>query len=112
MLKTQPNFTPISIGKSCSILTVFEKLCATHVVRFAGLAQIDDQVGKLSAHILERRLVQIVLSRESDMIGKTVKENRFRSRFDAAIVALHRDGARKRQKIGDIQLAVRSMRAL
>jgi di/tricarboxylate transporter len=75
----------------------------------AGLTEVDDQVGKLSSHVLDRRLVQVVLSRESSLIGKTVRETRFRSRFDAAIVAIHREGARQRQKIGDIQLAVHSV---
>lgn len=73
----------------------------------AGLAQVDDQVGKLKSHVLDRRLVQVVLARTSDLLGKTVRETRFRSRFDAAIIALHREGHRIRQKIGDITLAVR-----
>lgn len=84
------------------------RLLGTDVVHCAGLAEVDDQVRKLTSHVLDRRLVQVVLARTSDLIGKTVKETRFRSRFDAAIVALHREGARQRQKIGDMQLVVRS----
>lgn len=68
---------------------------------------MDDQIGKLSSHVLDRRLVQVVMARTSELIGKTVREGKFRTRFDAAIIALHREGNRMRQKIGDIQLAVR-----
>lgn len=81
--------------------TVFSGGCA------AGLAQVDDQIGKLTSHVLDRRLVQVVMARTSDLLGKTVRETRFRRRFDAAIIALHREGQRIRQKIGDITLAVR-----
>jgi hypothetical protein len=71
-----------------------------------GLKEVDDQVEKLSSHVLDRRLVQVVLSRASDLVGKTIRETRFRSRFDAAIVAIHREGARQSQKIGDVNLLV------
>ena len=67
---------------------------------------MDDQIGKLSSHVLDRRLVQVVIARTSELIGKTVRESKFRTRFDAAIIALHREGNRQRSKIGDIQIAV------
>jgi len=40
----------------------------------------------------------------SDLIGKTVRESRFRSRFRAAIIAVHRSGHRLLSKVGDIEL--------
>jgi di/tricarboxylate transporter len=49
-----------------------------------------------------------VLSRKSVLIGKTVSKTRFRSQFDAAIVAIHRAGERLRMRIGDVTLAVRT----
>ena len=49
------------------------------------------------------------MARTSPLLGKTVRETRFRTRFDAAIVALHRAGERLRTRIGDIELAVRSL---
>lgn len=67
---------------------------------------MDDQIDKLSSHVLDRRLVQVVIARTSELIGKTVRESKFRTRFDAAIIALHREGNRQRRKIGDIQIAV------
>ena len=67
---------------------------------------MDDQIDKLSSHVLDRRLVQVVIARTSELIGKTVRESKFRTRFDAAIIALHREGNRQRRKIGDIRIVV------
>lgn len=72
--------------------------------KIPGLKQVDNQVDKLTAHVLERRLVQVVISRNSHLIGRSVKECRFRSQFDAAIIAIHREGSRLRQRIGDVSL--------
>ena len=63
-----------------------------------------DQVSKLKVRKLDRRLVEVVISMKSDLIGKTVRESRFRSRFRAAIIAVHRSGNRVLSKIGDIEL--------
>jgi hypothetical protein len=48
-----------------------------------------------------------VLARSSALLGRTVRETKFRKRFDAAIIALHRAGQRQRARIGDITLAAR-----
>ena len=50
-------------------------------------------------------VVEAVVSNNSTVIGKTVKEADFRKRYDAAIIAVHRDGERLRGKIGDIRLS-------
>ena len=50
-------------------------------------------------------IIEAVISNNSDLIGKTVKESNFRNRFDAAIVAIRRNGERVRGKIGAIQLS-------
>jgi di/tricarboxylate transporter len=47
---------------------------------------------------------EIVISYNSSLIGKVVKETDFRARFDAAIVAIHRNGERLSGKIGDMVL--------
>ena len=53
---------------------------------------------------IERALVEAVVSRSSPLVGSTVREARFRSVYNAAIVAVHRNGAAIRAKIGDIRL--------
>jgi len=47
---------------------------------------------------------EIVVSFNSSLIGKKVKDTDFRARFDAAIVAIHRNGVKLSGKIGDIEL--------
>jgi di/tricarboxylate transporter len=50
------------------------------------------------------KLVEVVVSNNSNLIGKKVKETDFRSRYNAAIVAIHRNGSTLRGKIGDIKI--------
>lgn len=48
------------------------------------------------------RTFEVVVSANSPLIGKNVRESNFRSTYDAVIIAIHRSGERVRQKIGDI----------
>ena len=50
----------------------------------------------------QTEVVEIVISHNSAMINKTVKEIRFRAKFDAAVIAVHRNGERISGKIGEI----------
>lgn len=71
--------------------------------RVPGLApHRSTQVDKLQTR--ERRLVQAVVASHSPLAGQLVRALRFRTRFDAAIVAVHRQGVRVKAKIGDIVL--------
>jgi di/tricarboxylate transporter len=47
-------------------------------------------------------IVEVVVSYNSWMIGKSIKETDFRGKYDGAIVAVHRNGERLSGKIGDI----------
>ncbi|RBW67806.1 SLC13 family permease [Bacillus taeanensis] len=49
-------------------------------------------------------LVEAVVSHQSSLIQKTVKENKFRSKYGAGIVAVHRNDERINNKVGDIVL--------
>ncbi|MBI3465775.1 MAG: SLC13 family permease [Planctomycetes bacterium] len=51
-----------------------------------------------------RHLTEVVLSSTSPLIGATVREANFRQLYNAAVVAVHRNGARLTNKIGDISL--------
>ncbi len=51
-----------------------------------------------------RHLTEVVLSNTSPLIGTTVKEAKFRQLYNAAVVAVHRNGARVTNKIGNIRL--------
>jgi len=52
----------------------------------------------------QRHLTEVVLSRTSPLIGITVREADFRKRYNAAVVAVHRNGVRLTNKIGNISL--------
>ena len=72
--------------------------------RIAGLKPATNQVFKLDSHIDERCLTEAVISNTSPLVGKTVREGRFRSIYNAAIIAVSRNGEKIRQKIGNIEL--------
>lgn len=51
-----------------------------------------------------RRLCEAVISPSSPLVGRSVREADFRALYDAAVVAVHRNGARVTNKIGDVEL--------
>jgi len=67
--------------------------------RFHGLKLFALEAGLLSANMTE-----VVIMPNAAIVGQTIKENRFRARFDAAVVGLKRDGARLSGKLGAIRL--------
>ncbi len=73
--------------------------------RIPGLVPAADTtfVTKPSERI-RRQLTEAVLSRTSPLIGLTVRETDFRKRYNAAVVAVHRNGERLTNKIGNIRL--------
>jgi di/tricarboxylate transporter len=74
--------------------------------KIPGLLPAEDASYKVSttAARQKRRLVEAVISQSSPLVGQTVREAGFRSRYNAAIVAIHRNGARLQTKIGDVKL--------
>jgi len=49
-------------------------------------------------------VVEVVISTNSDLIGKQVKDTNFRGKYDAAIIAINRNGERVTGKIGEMEL--------
>lgn len=47
---------------------------------------------------------EAVVSPSSPLIGKNVRESNFRQKYDAVIIAIHRNGSRIDKKVGDIVL--------
>lgn len=72
--------------------------------RIRGLVPATDQVDKLTHSRPERRLLEAVIGAGSPLAGTNVRELRFRTRFEAAIIAVHRNGERVTGKVGDIVL--------
>ena len=50
------------------------------------------------------RFQQAVVGANSPLVGRTLKEAQFRSRYQAAVVAIHRSGHPLDQKLGDVRL--------
>lgn len=72
--------------------------------RIRGLVPATDQVDKLAHPRPDRRLLEAVVGAGSSLAGKNVRELRFRTRYEAAIIAVHRNGERVSGKVGDIVL--------
>jgi len=73
-----------------------------HSIR--GLMPATNQVSKLEGARKDRSFFEAVLSGTCPLVGKNVREGRFRTRYHAAIIALARNGERLRGKIGDVVL--------
>ncbi|KAG2495414.1 hypothetical protein HYH03_006361 [Edaphochlamys debaryana] len=73
--------------------------------KFPGLELVQqEQVDKTGTSILYRHLVQAAVSHKGPLVGQTVRDCRFRTLYHAAIVAVHREGARVPLKVQDIVL--------
>jgi len=72
--------------------------------KIRGLQPATDQVFHLKAPRSERRLIEAVVSTTCPLVGKTIREGRFRTVYNAAVIAVARNGQRLDKKIGDISL--------
>ncbi len=59
-----------------------------------GAASLSDKLG--------RHLCEAVISASSPLVGRSIREANFRTVYDAAVIAVHRNGVRLKGKIGDI----------
>ncbi|SES76666.1 Di-and tricarboxylate transporter [Salinibacillus kushneri] len=50
------------------------------------------------------QLVEVVVSHQSSLLSKSIKQSKFRSKYDAGVIAVHRNNERIHSKIGDIVL--------
>ncbi len=70
-----------------------------------GLVVIQDAQLNLKQYDSSQiRPYEAVISNSSPLIGKNVRESNFRGKYDAVIIAIHRNGERIQKKIGDIVL--------
>jgi di/tricarboxylate transporter len=101
--------TPVAPNE---VIETNDKLVFTGVVssvvdlqRVTGLVPVADPAYEASpARQLSRRMCEAVISADSPLIGKTIRDADFRATYGAAVVAVHRGGARVQQKVGDIRL--------
>ncbi|MFZ2507142.1 MAG: SLC13 family permease [Steroidobacteraceae bacterium] len=70
--------------------------------RLPGLSIADEQSYTLNLQHAQRQLVEIVLSRTSPLINRTVRDSNFRDLYGAGIISISREGSRIPGKVGDI----------
>ncbi|GAB5409680.1 MAG: SLC13 family permease [Balneolaceae bacterium] len=69
-----------------------------------GLIPATNQVFKLDAPKKNRVLIEAVVSTSNPIKGRSIKEGKFRDRYNAVVIAVSRSGIRLKEKIGDIVL--------
>ena len=97
---------PDFILKSNDILT-FTGVVSTIVdlEKIQGLVPVADEGYEThTAKRRERVLCEAVVSKTCPSIGKSIRDSDFRALYNAAVVAVHRGGARLTGKVGDIVL--------
>ncbi|MFY8274426.1 SLC13 family permease [Pseudoalteromonas sp. SSDWG2] len=65
--------------------------------RIPGLTLFADSNGLLSSNLQE-----VIVTHTSALVGRTLKQVGFRAKFDAAVVAIHRNGERLSGKLGEV----------
>ncbi|MEM1134195.1 MAG: SLC13 family permease [Bacteroidota bacterium] len=107
----------IRSGKVISPVAPKEELLANDKLLFAGDTNKIVELVKANKGLLLPKpngvfignnldITEVVIPVNSPLSGKVVKDSDFRNRYDAAIVAIHRNGERLRGRIGDIKLQV------
>jgi len=71
--------------------------------RIRGLLPISDDEGPMSSDPTHR-LAEAVVSSSSPLVGSSIRNSNFRTVYDAAVIAVHRNGERVPGKIGEIVL--------
>jgi di/tricarboxylate transporter len=72
--------------------------------RIRGLVPAASQVFELEGPRSGRTLIEAVVSDRCPLLGQSIREARFRTHYNAAVIAVARSGERLNQKIGDIVL--------
>jgi di/tricarboxylate transporter len=97
-----PPETILRAGDILAFAGILESVVDLRKIR--GLVPATDQIEKVRSAVNERALVEAVISHNSPLIGRTVKQTRFRTTYNAAIIAVHRNGGQVRRKVGDIEI--------
>ncbi|MCH1931728.1 SLC13 family permease [Shewanella sp. A25] len=89
-----------------TVILAQDKLVFTGDVKQVGQLQNLDGVVVFAdaSQLLATNLTEVIVSPESVLINKTLKSTDFRSRFDAAVVAISREGQRLSGKLGEQKL--------
>ena len=76
----------------------------TDLHRMPGILPATEEIFKMATPREHRCLVEAVVSSSCPVVGKSIREGRFRERYEAAVLAVARGAERLEGKIGDIVL--------
>lgn len=105
-------------GQMIAPVTPATRLRGNDRLTFVGKADqvVDLQRGRglestEAQHLLifddpEHTFFEAVIGEASPLVGRTLKDTKFRSSYQAAVMAIHRAGERVRSKLGEVQLRV------
>jgi di/tricarboxylate transporter len=102
LLAAVPPDTRLQANDRLVFVGVVESVVDLQKIR--GLKPVTDQVFKLNAPRRSRCLIEAVVSNTCPLLGRSIREGRFRTVYNAAVIAVARSGQRIRKKIGDIIL--------
>lgn len=69
-----------------------------------GLTPVADESETISANRARQRLIEVVISPASPLIGSTIRDAAIRTRYSAVVIGVHRHGHRLDGRIGDITI--------
>lgn len=72
------------------------------LVRQPGLTPVTDTLFDLATPRSERQLIEVVVSAVCPMVGHTIRDAKFRTQYDAVVIAAAHNGERIEGRIGDI----------
>lgn len=120
-LRHLPGQFLIEIARGDEVITPVEpdqKLEADDILTFAGVVDtiidleripglvpvVDEHYEEHSSKRRGSMLCEAVISNTSPLVGKSIRDADFRATYNAAVVAVHRNGERLKGRLGDIVL--------
>ena len=74
------------------------------LVKMTGLTLFSEERMSEARDVIGSNLSEVLIRPDSLLVGKTLKSSGFRAQFDAAVVAIKRDGEAVSGKLGELQL--------
>ena len=74
------------------------------VRKIRGIVPATDELRNVSGQPFNRKMIEVVVSDNSSLVGQTIRGCKFRTKYNAAVLAVHRRGNHIKGKIGTIEL--------
>ena len=92
--------SPDELLETGDVLVFSGDISSVHLLtQFSGLTLFNETEG-----LLTENLVEVFISHQSMLVGKTIRDVNFRTQFDAAVVAIRRGNEQLAGRLGEIRL--------